>query len=412
MILDLLTLWLCKVIYFVLRRVGKHGAALPGLVAEKLRPSLLKKLHSLPDGVIVVSGTNGKTTTTHLTARVLRRAGKRVFTNHSGSNMTRGLLASIVRFSSISGKLPYDVAVLEVDEAYASKLVSSLKPRAAILTNVLRDQLDRFGEIDHTAELLFDLAKGTSEVIIYNACDTRLAKIPSLKLSGRTVSFGFTAALSDHFPSDDEWYGSSKRAVPESAYTLSGLGEVVHGAGKRLHVRTNRLPGWHNQLNLATVFALTSELFGITDPNLFTDLTPPYGRGEELTVRGCTVTLQLVKNPAGFRTAMDVKPEQPALIVINDAIADGRDVSWLWDVDVSQLKARKSIFCSGTRAYDMSVRLKYSDINVVNTNIEVFQCVDNFISLNSEGVVFLTYTAMLHVRSYLSKIQQSSGAAK
>jgi len=411
MIFDLFTIWLCKAIYFVLRRLGKHGAALPGLVAEKLRPSLLGRLSNLKGGVIIVTGTNGKTTTTHLLTQVLRRSGMRVFTNHSGSNMTRGLLASMVRFSSISGKLPYDVAVLEVDEAYASKLVGVLKPKGVILTNVLRDQLDRFGEIDHTAELLYDVAKGATGVVVYNACDTRLAKIGSMKLLAKTASFGFSSELTRHFPGDDEWYGSAKAKTPASNYTLLKLGTIKY-AGSSVVIDSDRLPGWHNQLNLTAVFALASELYGITDKKLYSMLTPPYGRGEEVLVGGCRLTLQLVKNPAGFRTAMDVKPEQPALIVVNDSIADSRDVSWLWDVDVAPLRARKTIYCSGVRGYDMSVRLKYSDISVVNTNTDIHESVDKFIASNREGVVFLTYTAMLQVRTYLSKLSKINGATK
>lgn len=411
MIFDLFTIWLCKVIYFVLRRLGKHGAALPGLIAEKLRPSLLGRLSELKGGVIVISGTNGKTTTTHLLTQVLRRSGMRVLTNHSGSNMTRGILASIIRFSSLGGKIPYDVAVLEVDEAYASKLVDVLKPKGIILTNVLRDQLDRFGEIDHTAELLFNVAKGTSGVVVYNACDTRLSKLASMKLSARAVSFGFSSELAKYFPGDDEWYGATRAKTPTSDYSLLKVGSIKH-SGYVATIETARLPGWHNQLNVTAVFALASELYGLTDPKLYSMLTPPYGRGEEVLVRGCKLTLQLVKNPSGFRTAMDVKPEQAALIVVNDAIADSRDVSWLWDVDVSPLKARKIIYCSGARGFDMSVRLKYCDINVVNTNTEISKSVDKFITDNREGVVFLTYTSMLQVRSYLSKLLQNNGALK
>ena len=217
MMRDLFTIWICKVVYWFLRKTGRHGAALPGLIAEKLRPSLIKKISMLPEGIIVVSGTNGKTTTTHLTAEALRRMGKRVFTNHSGSNMTRGLLASIVRFSSLTGRLPYDVAVLEIDEAYAAKLAPILKPKACILTNVLRDQLDRFGEIDHTAKLLKVLASHCTELVVYNVCDPRLRQL-EIRKGARAITYGYTDAIASNFPNDDEWHDSAKRAkVPTSS---------------------------------------------------------------------------------------------------------------------------------------------------------------------------------------------------
>jgi lipid II isoglutaminyl synthase (glutamine-hydrolysing) len=399
-LLDLPTIWLCKTVYWVLRKRGSHGAALPGLVAEKLNPGLLRKLTKLPEGIIVVTGTNGKTTTTHLLAEVLRRSGKKVFTNHSGSNMTRGLLASIVRFSTLSGALPYDVAVLEIDEAYAAKLSPLLKPRAAILTNVLRDQLDRFGEIDHTAKLLLELAKNTTELVVYNGNDSRLVGVKDIGQAAK-VSFGFDAKLAKYFPDDDALYADKKeRKINDTDYMLEGLSGTkieVHSAKGIDKYDISELPGWHNYINLVSVVALVNELYGASDSGLFDSLRPPYGRGETMVVDGKEFVLQLVKNPAGFRTAMDVLPGKPALVVINDLIADGRDVSWLWDVDVSSFAARPQVFCSGSRGYDMAVRLKYSDTDSA-TDTDVEASIASFIAKTGGGVVFLTYTAMLSAR--------------
>lgn len=406
---DMFTIWVCKLVYWVLRKTGRHGAALPGLLAEKMNPGLLRKLTKLPEGIIVVSGTNGKTTTTHLTAEVLRRMGKRVFTNHSGSNMTRGLLASIIRFSSVSGKLPYDIAVLEIDEAYAAKLAPLLVPRACILTNVLRDQLDRFGEIDTTAKLLKVLAAHTQELVIYNVNDTRLSNMRAVH-GQRCVSYGFSESLRAHFPNDDDWHGgnSNRGTHNPSDYTLqafSAKGLAVSCRGVKRVIGSTQLPGAHNALNLTAVVALVSELFTGSDSD-FSDLRPPYGRGEVVSLGGKKFILQLVKNPAGFRTAMGVDPSLPALIVINDAIADSRDVSWLWDVDVAPLSKRPMLATSGTRAYDMANRLKYADIRVgaVETSIEV--ALQSFISTTDGGVIFLTYTAMLQVRKLLHHIHK------
>lgn len=402
---DLLVIYICKIIYWVLRKMGRHGAALPGLIAERLRPSLLRKLTTLPEGIIVVSGTNGKTTTTHLLSEVLRRSGKKVFTNHSGSNMTRGLLASIVRFTTLTGKLPFDVAVLEVDEAYAAKLAPLLSPRAAIVTNVLRDQLDRFGEIDYTAQLLFTLSEQVTECVVYNACDSRLSKVGGMKLSAQAVSFGFDKKLQSHYPDDDSLYGAGYTAT-KADFTLKSVADgyiTVKNSAGTVSMDVSRLAGWHNALNLTAVYALVKSVFNNVDDSVFNVLEPPYGRGESLVFDGKRLVLQLVKNPGGFRIAMDVEPELPALIIINDAIADGRDVSWLWDVDVAPLGKRKSIFCSGTRAYDMTVRLKYNEIKVADTTTNIYDSIQKFIQNNSEGVVFLTYTSMMETRRILNK---------
>jgi lipid II isoglutaminyl synthase (glutamine-hydrolysing) len=405
-ITDLPTIWLCKVVYWVLRKRGSHGAALPGLIAEKLNPGLVKKLCDLPEGIIVVSGTNGKTTTTHLTAEVLRRAGKRVFTNHSGSNMTRGLLASIVRFSTIGGKLPYDIAVLEIDEAYAAKLSPVLRPRAAILTNVLRDQLDRFGEIDHTANLLAELARNTTELVVCNANDSRFAGIATTG-ECKLVRFGFAPALVDNFPDDDALYAKSRRSVPhKNDFTLksvvAGKATVSSSGGVRSY-DVSGLPGWHNAINITAVVALVDSLLGESDPDLFVGLQPPYGRGEAVLVGDKKFVLQLVKNPAGFRTSMGVLPGASALVVINDFIADGRDVSWLWDVDFSSFADRKLVLCSGTRGYDIAVRLKYSEV-VSDVEVDVERAILRFVAESHGGVVFLSYTAMLSARKVFTSL--------
>lgn len=392
-----------------MRLRGSHGAALPGLVAEKINPGMLTKLSKLPDGIVVVSGTNGKTTTTHLLAKSLERSGKKVFTNHSGSNMTRGLLASIVRFSDILGKLNFDIAVLEIDEAYAAKLAPVLKPRAVVLTNVLRDQLDRFGEIDHTARLLRKLAAECTDVVIYNANDSRLKDIGSYVKEARAVSYGFNKSLASHFPDDDSLYSNSKREIPsDTKYLLAEADDhnckISVGVDK-MQLDRSKLPGWHNALNLTAVYATIAELLGKPSPDLFDDLKPPYGRGELVKVGNCALTLQLVKNPNGFRTAMDVLPGEPALVIINDNIADSRDVSWLWDVDVSSFSGRDSVATSGTRGYDMAVRLHYADIQTKFIEPDITQALKMFVSENKSGVVFLTYTAMLHSRKIVKSLQ-------
>jgi lipid II isoglutaminyl synthase (glutamine-hydrolysing) len=404
---DIFVINLCKAVYWALRKRGSHGAALPGLIAEKIHPRLLHKLTQLPEGVIVVSGTNGKTTTTHLLSESLRRMDKRVFTNHSGSNMTRGLLASVIRYSSKSGKLDYDVAVLEIDEAYAAKLAPILKPRASILTNVLRDQLDRFGEIDYTAQLLGELASHTTKLVVYNASDRRLRKLHDSRASARYISYGFDSKLSQFFPDDDALYDTAKRDLPKSYdYQLIGVENGWASVGSKHRnfvVDATSLAGWHNALNLTAVIATVIELYP-ADAKIFNNLTPPYGRGEVIEVNGGRYTLQLVKNPAGFRTAMDVAPNQPALIIINDAIADGRDVSWLWDLDVQSLSSRPSIATAGTRGYDMAVRLKYSDISSSYTELDEAIAIKRFVEARSSGVLFLTYTAMLHSRKIIKGI--------
>ena len=163
------------------RRVSRlrgGGSALPGLVVEKIDPGFMRRtLSTLPHGVAVVSGTNGKTTTTKMVVELLESQGLKVFTNRTGSNFTRGVAAALLGEVDWRGRLDADVAVLELDEAHAVHFVNQVPPRYCLLLNVLRDQLDRFGEIDKTAQLLQHIASKTTGTVVLNREDPRVARI-------------------------------------------------------------------------------------------------------------------------------------------------------------------------------------------------------------------------------------------
>src|SRR3954463_15798715 len=175
--MDLLAVWLGKLTLATLRLIGRRGNALPGLVVEKVFPRYLSRaMARLPEGVIVVTGTNGKTTTTKMVATVLTER-LRVLTNDTGSNFVRGAITATVEHASWGGRLPYDVAVFELDEAWAVRFVALVPPRRALLLNVMRDQLDRFGEIDTTAALLGKVAAATTGHVVLNRDDDRIAAL-------------------------------------------------------------------------------------------------------------------------------------------------------------------------------------------------------------------------------------------
>src|SRR5581483_11240502 len=174
---NLLATWLGKITLAALRLIGRRGNALPGLVVEKLFPRYLARaMATLEQGVVVVTGTNGKTTTTKMVATILRRR-YRVLTNDTGSNFVRGAITATVENATWSGRLPYDVAVFELDEAWAVRFVELVPPRRALLLNVMRDQLDRFGEIDTTARLLGKVAAATTGHVVLNRDDERIAAL-------------------------------------------------------------------------------------------------------------------------------------------------------------------------------------------------------------------------------------------
>jgi len=410
--------WLGKLTLLALRLIGRRGNALPGLVVEKLFPRFLARaMARLPEGVIVVTGTNGKTTTTKMVATVLGER-LRVLTNDTGSNFVRGAITATVEHASWSGRLPYDVAVFELDEAWAVRFVEKVPPRRALLLNVMRDQLDRFGEIDTTAKLLGKVAAATSGHVVLNRDDERVAAL-SADTNAQVSYYGVAPELRELFPNDEELYGGPVHvsSLPASV-ELRGLPDPTRPATSMRIADTDadvilRAEGPHNAQNAcgAAAIALTFDFNVDTVVNGLGKVSPAFGRGQQFAVDGRRVTLQLVKNPAGFRQTLrtlDAGAPDALVIAINDEYADGRDVSWLWDVDfraLSELPARRST--SGTRAADMAVRLRYDDVDVGEIEPDLEKAVRTAVAAvdpDQRVVVFSTYTAMWELHAVLQRI--------
>ncbi|MCC3301278.1 Mur ligase family protein [Arthrobacter sp. zg-Y895] len=395
------------------------GSALPGLVVEKIDPDFIRRtLADLPLGVAVVSGTNGKTTTTKMVVELLESQGLKVFTNRTGSNFTRGVAAALLGEVNLRGHLDADIAVLELDEAHAVHFVKLIQPRYSLLLNVLRDQLDRFGEIDKTTRLLESIARATTETVVLNREDPRVAGIADSLNGQRAVYFGLDASLRSTFPNDDEMRGSLAEALAatqEADVVLERVSETDADFLIDGQVRTSglKLRGVYNIFNAAAALAFARTIKGkdLDSDALFEALAnvePAFGRGESLTVNGQPLELVLVKNPSGFRLGLKsfAAHGYSTMIAINDNYADGRDMSWLWDVDFESLAEGGVDVVSGVRAYDMALRLKYDDVPVRTIEADITDGLKRFIK-DSPGVpmrIFCTYTAMLAVRRELSKI--------
>jgi UDP-N-acetylmuramyl tripeptide synthase len=420
--MDLLAVWLGKLTLAALRVLGRRGNALPGLVVEKAFPHFLPRaLERLPQGVVVVTGTNGKTTTTKMLATILAER-YRVLTNDTGSNFVRGAITSTVEHATWRGRLPYDVAVFELDEAWAVRFVALAPPRRALLLNVMRDQLDRFGEIDTTAGLLGKVATATTGHLVLNRDDERIAALAD-RTSAQVSYYGVAPDLRALFPNDEELYGGpvflSDR--PASA-ELRGLpaGEqpqITLRVGSADYAVLLRADGPHNAQNAAGAVALALT-FGLDTQTVLAGLakvSPAFGRGQSFDIDGRRLVLQLVKNPAGFRQTLHTLDGPAAVdgivIAINDDYADGRDVSWLWDVDFTRLAARAARrSTAGTRAADMAVRLRYDDVAVDEVEPDLEKAVRSVVAAVPAGgrvVVFSTYTAMWAMHAILLRIGQA-----
>jgi UDP-N-acetylmuramyl tripeptide synthase len=422
--MKLLPVLLGKLTLLLLRLVGRRGNALPGLVVEKVFPHYLPRaMTGLPEGVVVVTGTNGKTTTTKMIATILAERF-RVLTNDTGSNFTRGVVTTAVERSRWSGRLKFDVAVLELDEAWAVRFTKVVPPSRLVLLNVMRDQLDRFGEIDTTARLLAKVAAATTEAVVLNRDDPRVAAIAD-DTTAKVSYFGVSAELRAQFPNDEELYGGplyESNAVADAelvALPSSTSKDTVLRIGGVEQIVPLRAEGAHNAQNAAAAAALALT-FGFAPREIAGGLRrvmPAFGRGQTFDVDGRPLVLQLVKNPAGFRHSLKtLEHADPAAIVIaiNDDYADGRDVSWLWDVDFTGAFSDRNprLSTSGTRAADMAVRLLYEGIAVHAVEPDLEGAVRAAVAAVAPGqqvVVFSTYTAMWALHAILMRIGSPEG---
>ena len=322
------------------------------------------------------------------------------------------MAAALLDEVNIRGKLDADIAVLELDEAWAVKFVQIVRPRFSLLLNVMRDQLDRFGEIDNTATLLQKIAEATSDTVVLNRDDPRIFKI-SEHIQAKKAFFGTTSELLQLMPTDDTLkYGT---AVANQSVVADVLLKKINAQQATFQIDNKeidvdlQLTGVYNLLNAAAAVALARQIAGpeITDTILsaLENIKPAFGRGETIYLNGTPIELILVKNPSGFRLALlsFAKNNSATMIAVNDNYADGRDVSWFWDVDFSLLKNVAMI--SGVRAYDMALRLQYDDIPIGKIDTNISKALEDFINTNPDEPkqIFCSYTAMTAIRRLLSE---------
>ncbi len=429
------------------------GTTVPGRVARVLHPEVVSRLAArLGRGCVVVTGTNGKTTTARLVGHILARAGIAVVHNRAGANLAAGVAAALVERVA-PGDRPEDRAgVFEVDEATLPALQTSLRPRVAVLLNLFRDQLDRYGEIDLLSsrwrEALAEQAGGAA--VVYNADDPLVADV-GREVRGLQIPFGIAdvscgTAVLEHAADARYCYRCGRPYRYEVVYFghmgqyrcprcgierpapvvaardvelrgLEGTAFTLSTPEGDRRVRTV-LPGLYNVHNVLAAAAACLRLEVPVDviARAVEEFRPAFGRAERVRVDGREAVLLLAKNPAGFnevlRTVLhprSVGGREPVLLVaINDLTADGRDVSWLWDVDAEMLAGRVGlVVVSGLRAYDMALRLKYAGIPqmhlVVQPDLEAAW--EAAVQAAADGCVYVlpTYTALLGLRAILRR---------
>jgi UDP-N-acetylmuramyl tripeptide synthase len=433
---------------FLLRIIGSGGTSFPGKAAMYFKKDLLKNLANNVK-VIIITGTNGKTTTSRITAKILKTAGFSYFENKSGANLISGITASFSLNSTLSGKPKYDFAVIECDEAAFRTVCPLLQPVAVIVTNLFRDQLDRYGEITHTRNnILNGIKESVSSNVILNADDSLSFSIAD-EIANKTLLYGINSppyGEDNDFISDAPYcirckspyeydyrvfahlgafrctacgykrkspdvFADDIKLYPESSTITLGI------AGEKTSAKI-ALPGAYNIYNALSAAAAASEI-GIKTRDILSALASfesGFGRMERLKLDGTDVNMILVKNPAGLNQVINFLSNDRAakkiVMILNDNFADGTDISWIWDANfekiVSFSEYIEDLYVTGTRAEELALRLKYAgyDVDKIIIEKEFAAVIEVIIPENKHNTpvyILPTYTAMFDFRKALAK---------
>ncbi|MEX0616751.1 MAG: MurT ligase domain-containing protein [Candidatus Woykebacteria bacterium] len=430
-----------------LRVFGGGATAAPGLAAEYIDPKALSKLTGHLSEIILVTGTNGKTTTSRIIGSILDKAGSSYIHNREGSNLTRGILTSLFSNTSFFPNSEKPMALLEVDEATLPSVISQTSPKVIVINNLFRDQLDRYGEVDSLRKIWHQSLRNldSSTTLVLNADDPSVSHL-GYGSKARVVYFGVedTKVSLNKAPHASDFtscivcggelvYGrvylahlgiyhcancKHKRPKPNiSAQNIRLLGTegfkaLIDTPEGKFEIKMS-LPGLYNIYNclsaVSCAFALSQPLAKTIQA--LKGFEAAFGRTESIEIGGKRLFTALAKNPAGFneiiRTVFSTNKKRFVFIAINDYLADGTDVSWLWDVDFEQLKGKvEKIWISGVRAPDMSLRLKYAGISHDSLNTNLKETLEDAYTLLPQGetlFIFPTYTAMLEIKKILAE---------
>ncbi len=435
----LIAVWLSKFLIFIGRLLGKKGSSTPGIYAMKICPNVLKLLSKqIKKDIIVVCGTNGKTTTNNLLNTMITSAGNKVVCNSVGANMLPGVVTAFVEKTNFFGKLSADYACIEIDEMSAVKVFEHFKPDYMVVTNLFRDQLDRYGEVEITLTYLQNAVSMCKNITLILNADDPIVSSLAKKTEKNTVFYGVGEDVGISLKETKEgrfcvfcgeelkykYYhysqlgnfecekcGFERPAVDFEATKVNldnGISFSVNDVNFDVKYR-----GFYNIYNILAAYTAISAAKIKTDNinDVLSNYKPQIGRMEEFTVNGKQIVLNLAKNPAGFNQAISTvmcdKRNKNIIIAVNDKPSDGRDISWIWDVDFETLNniSVNKIFTSGLRHNDLEVRFKYADFK----NVEDIESIRDAILKGLEDsdvlYVLVNYTMLFSTQNILKNLE-------
>lgn len=404
-----------KSIFFFSRILNLGGGfAAPGLYALKIDPGIVEKLSSQIPKQVIITGTNGKTTTSGMLAHLFESEGIKVLRNRTGSNLERGIASTLIVHSSVFGRISEQVAVWEVDEAAFNTLAPKIKPDLIVFLNVYRDQLDRYGEVDSIVNKWIETIKilPPETKLLINGDDGSLEGFYKAAKSVTAFSVPGAGFKGEKKPGQPRKAGFLGTDVKSSLERSNFLFE----SGKKKFPVELTIAGTYNVDNAVAALAAKSLMGDLPDSGIkgLADFGSAFGRSERFNLNGKDCYIFLIKNPAGATQVMEtvipnLKAGDTLLIALNDNFADGKDVSWIWDIDLEKFEVRSmkyEICVTGTRVYDMALRLKYAGVDEDRIIVEQsLKAALDEMSRGAVGRLFIlpTYTAMLELQKVLVK---------
>jgi UDP-N-acetylmuramyl tripeptide synthase len=389
-----------------LRKPG-GGSAVPGLVVNRLAPGFLTEvLASFRDGLVVVTGSSGKSTTTKMLVALLEAHGRRVFTNPSTANIAQGLTSALLERADLRGRIDADVAVLEMDEGHGARLAHRMRPRIVVLTNVMTDQIDRFHDSEKVRDYLATIARRATETVVSNGDDAMLEELVET-LSVEIRRFGVSAAVLASRPRGLGYTRIAAARAADGAIVThaEGRSATITVGGSALDIG---LPakGVHYAVDAAAALATASQLLGGLDADLaartLSSIAPVFARGEITEVRGVPVEFVLVQNPASFQLNVDELDDQLDQVLVAMG-SDVRDPGYFWPVDVRRIGRARIV--SGSKAHEIALQLAYQGVGIDRIEPDIPTAVDAFLALPTpaSGLKTIVFTAdpMRRVRAHL-----------
>lgn len=430
-------LFCMKILYIGLKILGKNGGNFLGKIAYDWNPYIFQYF-KIDCPIIAVTATNGKTMTNNAIGHVFQTAGKKVISNTEGNNMETGILSTLLKNCTLTGKVKADYLVFEVDESYVPVIFKDLKLDTLVILNFFRDQLDRNGEVESLILRIQDFLKTYTGNLVLNNDDPNVARLGQANPKNTNVYY-FSIEKYEYATNDMKEAGEGKfcpfckTRIKYEYYQYSHIGKFKcpncnYGDNEIYKLATNidlknrtflindntyqiKSNSIYNVYNFVAVIACVS-LYDIDTENIkkaISNFTFNNGRLETLTINHTPTILNLAKNPTGANVSLRIlnedDEEKELLFVLNDNLADGRDVSWIWDINFATLNQVSRIITSGMRAYDMAIRIKTAGFpaDKIYPYLDLQEAVKNLYETNIKKYVIANYTALQPTRNEILK---------